>query len=810
MRTVFAFFLLLFLHFNTAQAQQLRPWTSVQIYEKLNQLNKLGTVMYLAAHPDDENTRLLSYLVHHEHLNTVYLSLTRGDGGQNLIGTELGIELGLIRNYELIAARDIDGAEQAFSSVIDFGYSKTPEETFAHWDKQRLIDEVKSAIKKYRPDVIICRFPTTGEGGHGQHTASAIVAKEAYEQLEKEGYLHLPERVLFNAFRFGNRNTTNESQFKIETNQYNALLGESYGEMAGRSRSIHRSQGAGTPQSIGIQQEYFAMIAGKQYQDRLIDADLSWARIGRADIGQMISKIIENYDFTAPEKSLGQLAAVRRQILSISDDYSFFKNKKLKEVEELMLSAAGIMGEIFSNKPEMIAGEATNLNIQIIARAKDIQLNSLTLPGVYKNLIESQGVHLQQDRTYIQKQNWSVPDDQIYTQPYWLAETPDAAWYKNADQIHEPESSNHLVAQVAFSIAGEEVNTQIPISYKYLHPLKGDVVQGLRIIPEVFVTPIQSLYYRDADTDLELSFKIKNNKSKTEQATIQITSDGRKHEHKTRLPLPGKDSVYTIVLPAEFLGNSRTEIQINVQDQDGHIFSKEQRLISYDHLPELVYYKDAMATIVTKQWVQPKGRIGYIAGAGDLVFDHLKAMGMQIELLPDAWLSDLNMLQQFDVLVCGIRAYNTNNTLAASKDQIMAYIHQGGNFIIQYNTTANLITKDIGPYDFEIGRNRVTDEHAAITLLRPEDKTLNTPNKINQSDFEDWHQERGLYFAQNIDPAYITIMSMADKGEPQLKEGVFYTPYGEGHFVYTSLAFFRQIPKGHEGAIKLFLNLMSL
>lgn len=810
MRTHFTLILLLLFCFNTAQAQQLRPWNSVQIFEKLNQLNKLGTVMYLAAHPDDENTRLLSYLVHHEHLNTVYLSLTRGDGGQNLIGTELGIELGLIRNYELIAARNIDGAEQAFSSVIDFGYSKTPEETFDHWDRQRLIDEVKSAIKKYRPDVIICRFPTTGEGGHGQHTASAIVAKEAYEQLEKEGYEHLPERVLFNAFRFGNRNTTDESQFKIETNQYNALLGESYGEMAGRSRSIHRSQGAGTPQSIGIQQEYFAMIAGKQYTDKLIDAELSWARIGRADIGEKIAALIENFDFTAPEKNLKNLAEIRRQILSIDAKHSFFKNQKLQEIDELMLATAGIMGEIFTNKPEMIAGEATPLKIQLIARAENVLLNSINLPGLYKNILDNTGIILQNDRTFVRDHNWTVPEDQIYTQPYWLAETPDAAWYKNADKIHNPESTNYLVANVSFLVEGEEIHTQIPISYKYLHPLKGDVVQGLRIIPSIFVTPIQSLYYRDAHTDLAFSFRIKNNKAKSEQVTLQIVNGDKKLEKKVPLPLSGKDSIYSITIPAAFIGNERTELQIRVVDNSGKIFEKEQRLIAYDHLPELVYYKDAVSTVVTKNWVQPKGRIGYIAGAGDLVFEHLKAMGMQVELVPDAWLSDLNMLMQFDVLICGVRAYNTNTTLAANKDQIMAYIQQGGNYIVQYNTTANLITEDIGPFEFQIGRNRVTDEHAAITVLKPADKTLNTPNKITQNDFKNWHQERGLYFAQNLDPAYITTMSMADQDEAPLAEGIFYTPYGEGHFVYTSLAFFRQIPQGHEGAIKLFLNLMSL
>lgn len=798
-----------FLSIN-ALAQQVRPWNSAKIYEKLHQLNRLGNVMYLAAHPDDENTRLLSYLVHQEHLNTTYLSLTRGDGGQNLIGTELGIELGLIRNYELLAAREIDGAEQAFTAVIDFGFSKTPEETFKHWDKQRLVDEVKNAIKKYRPDVIICRFPTTGEGGHGQHTASAIVAQEAFEQLRQEAYEFLPERVLFNAFRFGNRNTTQETQLKILTHQYNPLLGESYGELAGRSRSIHRSQGAGTPQSIGVQFEYFDLIAGTPYSDKLIDKDLSWNRIGRSDIGKLIENTIEQYDFTAPHKIIPQLLHIRRQILSIDEKDNYWKNLKLEEIDKIILSASGFMGEIFTDKPEMICGEHGKFKIQIIARYDNVTLSKIILPDSRTNIL-STPITLSNDRVYEQEIDWTIPQNQEITQPYWLREAPQGAWYTHSEKIHNPSSDNKLVAEAEIEIGGERLKVLIPISYKYLNATRGDIVQALRIIPDVLITPIQGLYYRDPNKGVDITVKVRNNKPQSENVKLLVRSgDKILSQQSIRLPSSGKDSVITLHLPDHIFTKQREVLRVQIEDVSGKVFEKKQRLISYDHLPELVYYKNADITIVTKTWIQPDFKVGYIAGAGDLVLDHLKAMGIKAELIPDNWLSELERLQQYDVIICGVRAYNTNKQLVGSKDQIMEYIHRGGNFIVQYNTTAYLLTDNIGPYPFSIGRERVTEEDAEVQILNPTLPIFNTPNKISPKDFEGWYQERGLYFAENIDSRYTTLFSMHDEREAPHQGSSFYTKYGKGHFIYTSLSFFRQIPQGHEGAIKLFINMMSL
>ncbi len=811
MRNFTLAFLLCILSPLGIKAQQVRPLNNNQIFEKLQQLNHLGTVLYLAAHPDDENTRLLSYWVHEQQLRTIYLSLTRGDGGQNLIGEELGTELGLIRNYELIAARKIDGAEQAFTSVIDFGYTKNPEETFRFWDKEKLVEEVKAIIKHYRPDIIVCRFPTTGEGGHGQHTASAIVAQEAFEQLKAEHYPFLPERLLFNAFKFGDRNTIKPTQFKIPTNQYNFLLGESYGEMAGRSRSIHRSQGAGTPQQIGISDEYFDLMAGTPIKYNLIDKDISWNRINATSIGKAIEQVIDNYDFQNPAKSLPALIDIRKEIEKLPASADFWKQNKLKEIDLIIFSCAGIMAELFTHKPEALQEEQIALKLKLIARAQNVELKSISFPqNSYQE--EFSGQRLALDTVFEKEWDWQIPKQQAITQPYWLAAVPSTFRYQNPQQLHLPETPNTLMAKMKLSILGETMEFDLPISYKYLSPTLGDVVQPLRIVPAVFVRPQQALIFVPTTGKVKLQFWIQSNVGRMAKTTLSLSNPQGMSVYNDVITLSavGKDSLYTIWLDAATVLQHGYIWTATVTLIDGRKFNREQRIIRYSHLPELVYYKDASIKLVPKEWQSSEKKIGYIAGAGDQVFEKLKDLGLNIVQLSAEQLSKPNVLAGFDVLITGVRAFNTNEALVQNKDLIFDFIQNGGNFIVQYNTSSQLLTKDLGPYPFKLGRSRVTDEDAKVTITQASDPLLNRPNKISAKDFENWVQERGLYFAQDLAPEYKTMLEMHDPNEPDLHQALFYAPYGKGNYIYTSLSFFRQIPAGNTGAIKLLLNMMEL
>lgn len=810
---VFFWSIAILLTFFQSIAQQSRPYNSVQIYEKIKQLNHLTTIMYLAAHPDDENTRLLSYLTHERNFKTVYLSLTRGDGGQNLIGTELGIELGLIRNYELIAARQIDGASQAFTSVIDFGYSKNPEETFSFWNQQALVNEVKEAIKIYRPDIIICRFPTTGEGGHGQHTASAIVAVDAYNQLEQEQYLHLPERVLFNAFQFGNRSTIKESQVKIETNQYNYLLGESYGEMAGRSRSIHRSQGAGTPQSYGRNFEHFEVIAGGDMHTDFVDKDYTWNRVEAPQITKSIDKLLQQYDFSNPAASIKDLLAIRIQIAKVKDDY--WRETKLQELDDILRSAMGVMAECYYNKAEVIAGADLDLTLKMIVRADGVQLHSLTIPGNAASLIPT-ATTLANDRTFEKSIKIKVDPTLPITQPYWLAQHPTNANYVYTKYHTLPETPNQFVATATLEIDGTILTLDIPISYKYLSPTKGDVVQPLRIVPEVLVQPAEALVFFHAHQGSAMKVWLKTNSAAIHQGILSLydLNKGKRilvKEMPVTLPSLSKDSMYTFLLSQSDLEKILTDqMLLTFTAPNGKEYKHAQRLINYDHLPELVYYPEARLQMVAQKWAAPTAKVGYINGAGDKVFDILKQIGVDISIIPDEALGNSELLHSYDAIVVGVRAYNANELLSKNKDAMMAFVNKGGNLIVQYNTSMNLLTKDLGPYPFTLGRSRVTDEHALITVTNPQSPLLLKPNVINTNDYQEWVQERGLYFAEDLDPRYQTIFAMHDKGEKPLNNALFYGKYGKGHYIYTSLSFFRQLPAGNAGAIKLFMNMIAL
>lgn len=806
-------FLLIFIGTFTTRAQQYRPLPAGDIYQRLQQLQVMGTVMYVAAHPDDENTRLLSYLVHHDHMRTIYLSLTRGDGGQNILGDEQGSALGLIRTHELMAARKIDGAEQLFTSVIDFGFTKSPEETFNFWNKDDLVKEVIRAYQTYKPDVVICRFPTTGEGGHGQHTASAIVAEEAFRQIGLQQQtvdgvaLWLPRRLLFNAFRFGDRNTTSSDQFKIKINQFDPLLGEGYGEMAGRSRSIHRSQGAGTPNSVGVADEYFKLIAGDSMQQSLYDGvDLSWGRVGHAAIGTAIQQVLQAFDFSNPSLSLPALIRIKQAIEKVEDE--FWKRRKLEEINTIIASCAGIMVETLATVPEATPGSVLPVTVQLISRSTvPVTLQSVSFPAV----IEEGGqkpILLTADSLYKINYTLKINGEEAVTEPYWLRYAGSTgAYYVDSQYTNLPLTPNYFVARIHVTILGEDVELAAPISNKQLDPVRGDVVTPLRIVPPVSVAPFHQLLIYEAGKEarawvrlhtfkamkgMELRVK-ENNKLLT---SLQIGD-----------MVAGKDTLLSIPVPvAAFKGE---EILLFSIRSEGKEYNKEQHLIRYEHLPELQYFSHAWMKALPKVWESAVQKIGYIQGAGDYVDGILSLAGLQVEQLHEQAMSSAAYLNNFEAIVVGIRAFNRKEQMKTWMPALLRYVQQGGNVLVQYNTSSNLVTDQLGPYPIELSRQRVTEEDAQVTVLQPESPLLHFPNKITAADFDGWIQERGVYYPGSWDEHYQTLLSMHDVDEQPLTSAVLYTPYGKGHFVYTSLAFFRQLPAGNVGALKLMMNLIS-
>lgn len=793
-------------------AQQVRPAASAQIYHEIAQLQHLTNVLYFAAHPDDENTRLLAYLVNDRHLRTAYLSLTRGDGGQNILGSEQGAALGLIRTHELMEARKLDGAEQFFTRAIDFGFSKNYDETFKHWDEKLITGDAAWVIRKYRPDVIICRFPPNEMAGHGQHAASAIIAAKAFKAAaDANAY---PEqlttyktwqakRILLNTYRFGSRNTTSEDQFKLSVGQYEPLLGMGVGELAGISRSIHRSQGAGTPSTPGVQTEYFKLVDGEDLKESLFDGiDITWNRVNRKDIGDDIARILNTYDFTQPEKSLPALLAVRKKVETVND--AFWRDQKMQELDAIILHAAGVMAELYTSQPEATAGSTLPFTLKVVARANQ-PLTLERLAGQGKDTVAN--IMVAKDSLITLQTNITIPVGTAITEPYWLS-TPakDAAHYSILDQKLSgyPEAPNTLVAIITLKLGDTKFQVPVPLSYKHLDPTHGDVVEALRIVPDVTINFATDLLIANADGTAIASVHIHSYKD-VNNGTLSITGAGADTRVEHINLKSGVDTLISVTLkPKSQSGTIEAAFETG-----GRSYNKSQHIIRYEHLPTLQYFTPATASLLQASWKSAAKKIGYINGAGDKVAEVLRLAGLQVDILKDGDINE-EKLKKYDAVLTGIRAVNTEKKMEYWLPVLLRYVKNGGTLVMQYNTLQEMATKDLGPYLITLSSLRVTEEDATVNFIDPNNKILNRPNKITANDFENWVQERGLYFATKWDDKYQPLFEMHDTNEEVLKGSTLYTPYGKGQYIYTSLSFSRQLPAGNIGAIKLLLNMLSV
>jgi len=816
--------------YTVFSAQQVRPSKSSEIYRDLKTLKNLPKVLYLAAHPDDENTGLLSWLINDQNVETGYLSLTRGDGGQNLLGTEQGAALGLIRTHELLEARKLDGAQQFFTRAIDFGFSKNTTDTFKQWDENSIIADVVWVIRKFRPDVIICRFPPTAAAGHGQHAASAVVAEKAFKLAGNKNafpnqlkYVNVwqPKRTLWNTFRFGAVNTTAENQLKVTVGQYDAQLGMGYGELAGLSRSLHKSQGAGTQSVAGIKTEYFSHVSGEPAKETLFDGVVkTWISNGNADIDQSLDKIISDFNFNNPDLSLPALIALRKKVMTLKD--SDMKKDKIKSLDHIILSCAGFMGEVVTTQAEAVAGENHNFRLNLISRAD----NPVVLENVkWLSQSESFNRKLSKDSLITIQHEIQIPADAALTEPYWLAKpAKDVATFSvpNDTLIGLPEAESPLNVLLGLKIGSEKFQVQLPLSFKKLDPVRGDVVEALRIVPALELKFTQPLYLVKENEDLHLSlnFKVNSNK-KFNNGKVNLMYNGERLGGGDLKSLNGKDFTVDYVIPKTKLASIKSnQLQLDANFiVDDITYNKKQVLIQYPHLPSLQYFTPATVTVMKGDIQAKVKKVGYIQGAGDFIPEFLRIAGIQVDVLKDEdFYGNLdnsvgngsqNKLSQYDAIILGVRANNTEKKLGRWMPFLWSYVKAGGNLVMQYNTNQDTTVDQLGMYNFSIANKRVTEENAEVKFLNPNHKLLNFPNKITANDFNGWVQERGAYFPDKWDAAYEPLFEIHDTGEESLQGSTLYAKYGKGNFIYTPLAFFRQLPAGNVGAARLFLNFLS-
>lgn len=834
MKRILPVTLALFLVCQTAFSQTSPPSDIGSIHQNLKKLNVLGSVLYIAAHPDDENTRLLGYLAQEKHYRTGYLSLTRGDGGQNLIGTEQGELLGLIRTQELLAARRMDGAEQFFSRANDFGFSKNPEETLRLWDKDKILGDMVWVIRKFRPDVMICRFPTTGEGGHGNHTASAILAQEAFsaaadpkrypEQLQYVGVWQA-KRLLWNTFNFGSTNTTSPDQFKINVGGYNPILGKSYGEIAAESRSNHKTQGFGSAKQRGDAFEYFKTILGDAPKTDLMDGvDVSWTRIPfGTPIATQLATITKAFNDDAPETSVpalvkllgevDQTVATNKAFQTVrltevaNSSYDYWHKQKTKELKDLIAACAGLWFEAYVDEPAYAMEENVSVRAQVIEQG-DANINFAGISLVKPDIVSTDTAPLMQNQ--LKTVNLTLKADKL-SQPYWLETSHGIGNYTINDELKvgNPENPDAPAVLFLFNIGGKQIEYTRKLVFKYVDPARGEIYQPLEITPPVTANIAEKVYIYNNTQAQTVQVKLKSFTNASGSISIKPVAGWKISPEKIDFTGKNKGDEWAVAFTVTPTSNKPNTSDLEViATANGKAFSQGLLNIKYNHIPAITIFPPAQAKLVNIDLKTAGKKIGYIAGAGDLVPDALREVGYDVHQLTENEIINGD-LSVYDAIVTGVRAYNVNERLAYEQPRLLEYVKNGGNLVIQYNNNNGLVTRNLGPYPFRVVNERVTNEDAPVTILDKSSEVLNYPNVITQDDFKGWIQERSVYMVSSIDPQYKAPLQMNDPDATASNGSLIVASYGKGRYVYTSLVFFRELPAGVPGAYRLFINLLS-
>ena len=825
--TLYSLIFLLFL--QIANAQQPQKLNAVEIYNQILKLNFLGSVLYIAAHPDDENTKLISYFSNENKARTGYLSLTRGDGGQNLIGPQLRELLGVIRTQELLEARKIDGGEQFFSRANDFGFSKNATETLEIWDKNKVLSDVVWAIRKFQPDVIINRFDHRTSGNtHGHHSASAILSFESFnlandpnafpEQL-KWVQPWQTKRQFFNTswWFYGTKEkydaADKSKMMTIPIGVYYPSIGKSNQEIAALSRSRHQSQGFGTTGNRNEEIDYLECINGENPTSKTAvfeGIDTSWNRVkGGKPIGILVSKIISQFDYNNPSASIPDLAKAYLLIQSLEDEH--WKTIKTAAIKDLIVACSGLYLEAVAKNQEACPGSKISVTLEAINRSSiAMQFVGFTTLPDNKTILKDKPLNnsvLENSTIEIQ-----LPENLKYTQPYWLEEKGTNGMYSvnNQENIGIPDIIREV--KIVFNIRINEIEIPIErtIVYKYNDGVKGEMYNYLDIVPIVTSTFADKVSLFTNNKSKEIAVKITSGKDAIQgNIKLELPSNWKVSPQSIPFILDKKGSEQLVHFQVSPPNDSEEVIAKSIVIVDNKDYDKDKMSLEFNHITKQQVLESAESKFLRLELKTNSERIGYIMGAGDAVPTSLIQMGYEVTLVKPNEITT-EYLRNFDVIITGIRAYNTQPELIKKQALLFDFVSTGKTMLVQYNTPDDSISTIVAPYPLKISGDRVTEEAAEVRFLEPENPVLNVPNKITSKDFEGWKQEQGLYYPNKFDKAFAAILSSNDKGETPKNGSLLVAKYGKGYYIYTGLSLFRELPEGVSGAFRLVSNLISI
>lgn len=796
--------------------------SSSEIYQKVKKLSVLGNVLYLAAHPDDENTRFISWCANDQLFNTHYLSLTRGDGGQNLIGTELREELGIIRTQELLAARRLDGGTQSFSRANDFGYSKTADETLRIWNHQQVLADVVWTVRKLRPDVIVCRFPPDSRGGHGHHTASAMLGIEAFnmaadpaafpDQLAQVEVWQ-PLRIVTNTGRWWNADISADEPGVVteDVGTYLPVVGKSIGEMAALSRSQHRSQGFGSTGVRGSLPEYFEHLEGVEAQGSLFDGMASdWSRVNGGDGAQKLADDVkQGFSFADPAASVPALLKLRDEIKLLKD--AFWRQVKITEVEGLIHDCLGLHLEARAYGHSGVPGDSVGVVFELINRSKrSVQLTSI-LSEMPLDMRGQMGLLPPNSVTEV-KATFRLPMDSRISQPYWLENEGTTGMYAVDDLslVIQPDNQPAVSFDIDIAVDGRPVTYQVPLRYRWNDPVTGENHRPFVITPPVVLGFSESLLIAKDDAKNTLTLQISAMTDNVEgEVLLRVPTGWEVNPTRMSVRLEKKGDEQSVKVSVKANGVVSGGVLCASFESKSGTYDRDMRTITYEHIPTQVHFPRAETKLTFIDLKGVSGRLGYIQGAGDAVADGLRSIGFEVDELMEADLIPGN-LARYRAVILGIRFLNVNERAQYILPKLLDFVRGGGNLIIQYNTSRGLEINGLSPYSIRLGRDRVTEEDAEVTVLLSDHPALISPNRIAAADFDGWVQERGLYFPSEWDASFAAPLRMNDTGELPKDGSLLIAQHGKGHFIYTGLSLFRQLPAGVPGAYRLLVNLIRL
>lgn len=823
---------ILFLIFSSTflNAQQHLEVSSSEILHNIKGLKSVGSALYLAAHPDDENTRMITYLAQHMQLNTAYLALTRGDGGQNLIGTEISDALGVVRSQELLKARSIDGGHQYFTRAVDFGYSKNPTETFDKWQRAEVLKDVVWVIRQMRPDLIITRFPPDARAGHGHHTASAMLAIEALKQANnpkfkfndsRDGKLEAwkVHRVVWNTsywwYQRAGVEVDLDKLYSIDVGGYNALLGKSYNSIASLARSSHRSQGFGDLIDRGSTIEYFEHLAGDSAKkDIFEDLDFTWERFGNYALAQKANKqidaIIDGFNLSKPEKSIEQLLTLKKVVNDVND--AAWQKNLHHRIDLIIAQCAGLWFEVLTDRYYACEDDSVTFSLNAIKR-NDCEVKTKFIDfGEFTYHIEEPTELKPNTLTEVASRKIKIDlQDYGYSNPYWLDLPKKDGLFQieNVELIGMAEKRPFQTATGLFEINGQTIELTVPISYKWEDRALGELRRPFEVRPKVSINFDQSVLVAQAGKSVNIDVNlIVNTENVVGNFKLNAPKGWKVEPREMNILGSYRGEIINSTFKLTPISGAESGEMTAVVSEESSSYTQSLISIEHDHIPAQVMMPPASCKLVYIDVATNNQKIAYLMGAGDEVPNALEQLGYQVDLLDPEYLNKA-ILSNYKTVVVGVRAYNTIDNIKNIHNLLLEFVSDGGKVITQYNTTGGLKNKEVGPYGLTPSRDRITDEFAPLKILQPNHPIFNKPNKIGQADFQNWVQERGLYFPSEFSEEFTPLLEGNDKDEEPLNGMLLVTDYGKGQFVYTGLSFFRELPAGVPGAYRLLVNLIE-